>query len=44
MMGIIARLPRSVVQEFASRVNGGGLVMFVLELLFCSWYLWHLFF
>ncbi len=33
MIGIIARLPRSVVQEFASRINqqGGGLVMFLVE-------------
>ncbi len=31
MIGIIARLPMSVVQEFGARVNGGGLVMFLLE-------------
>jgi preprotein translocase subunit SecY len=33
MIGIIARLPQSIVQEFASRINqqGGGLVMFLLE-------------
>jgi preprotein translocase subunit SecY len=33
MIGIIARLPQSVVQEFASRINqqGGGLVMFLVE-------------
>ncbi len=33
MIGIIARLPQSVVQEFASRINqqGGGLVMFLIE-------------
>jgi preprotein translocase subunit SecY len=33
MIGIIARLPQSVVQEFASRINqqGGGLVMFIVE-------------
>jgi preprotein translocase subunit SecY len=31
MIGIIARLPLSVVQEFTSRVEGGGLVMFLLE-------------
>ncbi|HZH73505.1 MAG TPA: preprotein translocase subunit SecY [Mariniphaga sp.] len=33
MIGIIAQLPQSVVQEFASRVNqqGGGLVMFLIE-------------
>jgi len=33
MIGIIARLPRAVVQEFASRINqqGGGLVMFLVE-------------
>ena len=31
MIGIIARLPRAVVQEFASRVNGGGLVIFLVE-------------
>jgi preprotein translocase subunit SecY len=33
MIGIIARLPMSVVQEFASRINqqGGGLVMFLVE-------------
>src|SRR6056297_3732834 len=33
MIGIIARVPQSVVQEFASRINqqGGGLVMFLVE-------------
>ncbi|MDD4108557.1 MAG: preprotein translocase subunit SecY [Prolixibacteraceae bacterium] len=33
MIGIIARLPQSVVQEFASRISqqGGGLVMFLVE-------------
>ncbi len=33
MIGIIAQLPQSVVQEFASRINqqGGGLVMFLVE-------------
>jgi len=31
MIGIIARLPQSVVQEFAARVEGGGLVMFLIE-------------
>ncbi len=33
MIGIIARLPQAVVQEFASRINqqGGGLVMFLVE-------------
>ena len=33
MIGIIARLPQAVVQEFASRINqqGGGLVMFIVE-------------
>ncbi len=31
MIGIIARLPMSVVQEFGSRVNGGGLVVFLVE-------------
>jgi preprotein translocase subunit SecY len=33
MIGIIARLPQSVAQEFASRINqqGGGLVMFIVE-------------
>ena len=33
MIGIIAQLPQSVVQEFASRISqqGGGLVMFLLE-------------
>jgi preprotein translocase subunit SecY len=31
MIGIIARLPMAVVQEFGSRVNGGGLVMFLVE-------------
>ncbi|MFW6277238.1 MAG: preprotein translocase subunit SecY, partial [Prolixibacteraceae bacterium] len=33
MIGIIAHLPQSVVQEFASRINqqGGGLVMFIVE-------------
>lgn len=33
MIGIIAQLPQSVVQEFASRINqqGGGLVMFLIE-------------
>jgi preprotein translocase subunit SecY len=31
MIGIIARLPQAVVQEFGSRINGGGLVMFLIE-------------
>jgi len=31
MIGIIARLPMSVVQEFGSRINGGGLVIFLIE-------------
>ncbi len=33
MIGIIARLPQAVVQEFASRISqqGGGLVMFLIE-------------
>jgi preprotein translocase subunit SecY len=33
MIGIIARLPHSIVQEFASRVGngGGGMIMFLLE-------------
>ena len=33
MIGIIARLPQAIVQEFASRINqqGGGLVMFLIE-------------
>jgi preprotein translocase subunit SecY len=33
MVGIIARLPRAIFQEFASRISqeGGGLVMFLLE-------------
>ena len=33
MIGIIARLPQALVQEFASRINqaGGGLVMFLIE-------------
>ncbi|WP_319478940.1 preprotein translocase subunit SecY [uncultured Draconibacterium sp.] len=31
MIGIIARLPMAVVQEFGSRINGGGLVMFLVE-------------
>jgi preprotein translocase subunit SecY len=33
MIGIIAQLPQSVVQEFASRISqsGGGLVMFLIE-------------
>jgi len=31
MIGIIARLPMAVVQEFGSRVNGGGLVVFLVE-------------
>jgi preprotein translocase subunit SecY len=33
MIGIIARLPQSVVQEFAARFSqqGGGLVMFIVE-------------
>jgi len=35
MIGIIARLPKSVVQEFAARLSqqGGGLVMFLVEFL-----------
>ena len=33
MIGIISRLPQSIVQEFAMRINqqGGGLVMFLVE-------------
>lgn len=33
MIGIIARLPQAIVQEFAARINqqGGGLVMFLVE-------------
>lgn len=33
MIGIIARLPQSIVMEFGSRINqqGGGLVMFLVE-------------
>ncbi len=33
MIGIIARLPQAIVQEFASRISqqGGGLVMFLIE-------------
>jgi len=31
MIGIIARLPMAVVQEFGARVTGGGLVMFLVE-------------
>lgn len=33
MIGIIARLPQSIVQEFGARINqqGGGLVMFLVE-------------
>jgi preprotein translocase subunit SecY len=36
MIGIINRLPRSLMEEFTSRMNeaAGGLVMFLLELLF----------
>jgi preprotein translocase subunit SecY len=36
MIGIINRLPRSLVEEFTSRMNeqAGGLVMFLLEMLF----------
>jgi preprotein translocase subunit SecY len=36
MIGIINRLPRSIVEEFSSRTNeqAGGLVMFLLEMLF----------
>jgi preprotein translocase subunit SecY len=36
MVGIINRLPRSIVEEFTSRMNeqAGGLVMFLLEMLF----------
>lgn len=36
MIGIINRLPRSIVEEFSSRMNeqAGGLVMFLLEMLF----------
>ena len=36
MIGIIARLPRAFVQEVASRfsaISGGGLVMFIIEIL-----------
>lgn len=31
MIGIIARLPMAVVQEFTQRVTGGGLVLFLVE-------------
>jgi len=31
MIGIIARLPMAVVQEFGSRVSSGGLVLFLVE-------------
>jgi len=31
MIGIIARLPMAVVQEFGARLTGGGLVMFLVE-------------
>lgn len=31
MIGIIARLPMAVVQEFGARVSGGGLVVFLVE-------------
>jgi preprotein translocase subunit SecY len=31
MIGIIARLPQAVVQEFAQRFDSGGLVMFLVE-------------
>ncbi|HYQ59361.1 MAG TPA: preprotein translocase subunit SecY [Draconibacterium sp.] len=31
MIGIIARLPLAVAQEFGARVEGGGLVMFLVE-------------
>jgi preprotein translocase subunit SecY len=31
MIGIIARLPQAVLQEFGSRLEGGGLVMFLVE-------------
>jgi len=34
MIGIIARLPMAVVQEFGARVTGGGLVMFLVEFVF----------
>ncbi|MDR1114656.1 MAG: preprotein translocase subunit SecY [Tannerella sp.] len=36
MIGIINRLPRSIVEEFTSRMNeqAGGLVMFLIEMLF----------
>jgi preprotein translocase subunit SecY len=36
LIGIIARLPQSVVQEFSSRVlerGGGGLIMFLIEII-----------
>lgn len=35
MIGIIARLPRSIIEEFGSRVSetgGGGLIMFLIEI------------
>ncbi len=31
MIGIIARLPMAIAQEFGARVSGGGLVMFLVE-------------
>ncbi len=31
MIGIIARLPVAIAQEFGARVSGGGLVMFLVE-------------
>ena len=35
MIGIIARLPLSIIQEFTTRFNeGGGLVLFLLEIVF----------
>ena len=37
LVGIIARLPQSLVQEFSSRVierGGGGLIMFLIEIVF----------
>lgn len=36
MIGIIARLPMSLIQEFVSRMEeqGGGMIMFVVELVF----------
>ena len=35
LIGIIARFPQAIIQEFASRLNeGGGLMVFILEIIF----------